>query len=293
MLIRSLFLLICLGFATLAQAQEELVMIQAVSASYKSFAIRKGATDGVVIGQESLFTNKNVSFAATAKAVNRYFSVWEVVDKRGTIPFDKGDFVSFNSTLEQVFAQIPKLRQDTRDLAFRPFSSWVARGSYTATLSEAVSEASTEQAAGRSGFNAEMLFARRFHRYWEFMVGGRIDRETAQLSEPALDIPTQRTMLAGELLYHFPALKNSDDNVYVGIGMAWGRSQTTIDETVSVGSALVLPAAKIGYQYALSDGKKLLFEGVLEAISSEESFEDTTAQSTSVVNSKFSIGLRF
>jgi cell shape-determining protein MreC len=55
---------------------EELIMIQAISNSEKTVVVRKGAEDGVTPGQESLFSNKNISLMARATEVTRDFSLW-------------------------------------------------------------------------------------------------------------------------------------------------------------------------------------------------------------------------
>jgi hypothetical protein len=100
-------------------------------------------------------------------------------------------------------------------------------------------------------------------------------------------------MLTAELNYHFANFARSDDSMYLGAAVAYGLSNTTIDESISTGTSLVLPIIKLGYIKRVSASYALVFEGSVEAIAQSESFEDTEKQTTNIVNSKLSIGVRF
>lgn len=293
-MIKNFLLITILILSTNAIAKDEIVLIQAVSSSQKTFAIRKGHYDGIDKGQDSLFTNKNSSFAATAIEVNRHFSVWEIKDKRGQVPFQKGDFITYTNSIENVWTEIPKLHlKPTDELAFKAQKLWVIQGNYSTAFSESVSETDSNRYTGRTGIQFEAYYAKQYDLHWEYQVGFRFDRENSSLSEPQIDVPTQRNMIAANLLYHFEKFKRSDDNAYLGIGLAYGLSNTTVDETVSTGTAYALPILKVGYLNRVADDYSLTFELVIESISSNESFTDTPAQQTNIVNSKFGIGVRF
>lgn len=272
---------------------DELVIIKAVSSSRKRFVIQKGGIDGISRGQSSVFSNKSATIAARAIEVTHTFSMWQVEDARANFPFDKNDFVAFNNSLETMILEIPKLKEDTTDLIYKEEKNWVIRGSYALAMSESVSETDADSFAGRTSFQFEGLYAYKWGPQWEAMGGIRIDRDNATQKEPELDVPTQRMMIAAEVLYHFDPFRGSEDNIYIGTGFAYGRSQTTIEDTVSVGTAAVMPIIKLGYLNKLESGSSLLLEVVTESISSSEAFEDTESQNTNIVNGKFSIGYKF
>ena len=95
--------LILLGITILlpkvSLAKEELTVIQTVSKDRRSFVVGKGIKDGVIKGQEIIFANDTVSVVCKAIEVNRGFSLWVPVDNTITIPFNKEEIVSSNSTV--------------------------------------------------------------------------------------------------------------------------------------------------------------------------------------------------
>ncbi len=275
-------------------ADDELIPIQAVSTSGKTFVVRKGAEDGVAIGQQSLFSTKNTSFTAVVIEVNRFFSLWRLKDNRGAVPFSKGDFVTYTNNIENVWTEIPKLQMAPKEeLVFKEKSHWTLRGNYSLAMSESVSDTDTEKTQDRIGYQIEAIYSRHFTVHWEWGVGVRLDRENTTIQDPALDIPTNRYMLTGEILYHFPAFKKSDDSTYLGIALAYGLSNTSIDESVSTGTTIALPIVKLGYINRLAARYSLVFELAFEALAQTESFADTAEQTTNIINSKASIGIRF
>ncbi|PIP92445.1 MAG: hypothetical protein COW00_12440 [Bdellovibrio sp. CG12_big_fil_rev_8_21_14_0_65_39_13] len=272
---------------------DELVVIKAVSSSRKRFVIQKGGIDGVSKGQISVFSNKYATVAAKATEVTHTYSMWVVQDPRASFPFDKDDFIAYSNSVDTMILEIPKMKEDSRELVFRTENRWILRGSYAFGLSQSVSETNTNQITNRTSFQFEGLYSYKWGPHWEILGGLRIDRDNATQSEPALDIPTQRTMAAAEILYHFDYIRGTENNIYVGTGFAYGKSQTTVEDTVSAGPALVAPIVKIGYQKKLESGSALLFEAVTESIATSESFTDSEPQTTNVVNAKMSVGYKF
>ena len=141
-------------------AVEKLVVIQAVSESARSFAIRQGQAEGVVKGQSSLFTNEDAGVIAIAKEVNRRFSVWELRADQGTVPFRKGQEVIYSNSPLSVWLYLPKYQLNhylkiPEDLAFRPSSEWVVRGHYSYALSESISQTNSERYVEKLGFKSQ------------------------------------------------------------------------------------------------------------------------------------------
>lgn len=293
-LYQCLLLIVSLTFLPNVFADDELIIVQAVSKSGKSFVIRRGAEQGVSIGQESLFSTKDASFTAKVIEVNRFFSLWNLKDNRGAVPFNKGEYVTFTNNIENIWTEIPKLQfAPKEELVFKKSSNWIARMGYGIAMSESVSDTDVNNTASRSSIQFEALYANRFAVHWEWGMGFRLDRDNATLNETSLEVPTNRYMLTAELLYHFADFARSDDNMYLGVAFAYGLSNTTINESISTGTTLVLPIIKVGYIKRVSPRYALVLEGSVEAIAQSESFEDTETQTTNIVNSKFSIGVRF
>lgn len=294
-MVRNLFIffLVCLCLSK-TFADDELILIQAVSDSGKSFVVRKGAEDGISVGQQSLFSTKNTSFTAVVIEVNRFFSLWRLKDDRGAVPFGKGNYVTYTNNIENVWTEIPKLMTAPKEeLVFRESYYWTLRGNYSLAVSESVSDTDDEKTTDRIGYQIEALYSNRFTVNWEWGVGIRLDRENTTIQDPALDIPSNRYMLTAELLYHFPNFYQTDDNAYLGFAFAYGLSNTTIDESVSTGTTLVLPIVKLGYINEVSPNYSLVFELAFEALAQSESFIDEDEQTTNIINSKASIGVRF
>ena len=95
---------------THALAQEELVMIQTVSADEKTFVIRKGAEDDIRIGMDSLFSSKHATVKARAIKTTRYFSVWKLLEKHAKFPFKKRTFITYNRDLDTIWYSVPTIK---------------------------------------------------------------------------------------------------------------------------------------------------------------------------------------
>ena len=153
-------LFIALLASVSVHADDELVLIQAKSDSGKSFVIRKGAEDGVSIGQQSLFSTKNASFTAVVIEVNRFFSLWRLKDNRGAVPFDKGNYVTFTNNIENVWTEIPKLQTAPKEeLVFRQSHHWTLRGNYSLAVSESVSDTDDDKTTDRQTHSKSELCA--------------------------------------------------------------------------------------------------------------------------------------
>lgn len=287
-------LFIIFALTNVARAYDKLLVIQAVSTSKKTFVIRKGFVDGIAIGQESLFTIRNAGVVATATEVNRSMSIWEVNDKRGGVAFDKGEYVTFTNSIENLILELPRLEKYAeKGLQFKSRSYWIARGNLSYALSDTVSSTEAEVSSTRSGYQIEALYVLNFDRRWELGLGIRRDTEIQKISEPVLDVPTTRLMGIGELTYKFNEDDSTKNYFYIGAGFGYGISSTTIDETVSTGSAFVLPVLRFGFSKFISNSKWVLLEAAIESIGVTESFADGIEQTTTVLNSKFSVGIKF
>lgn len=286
-------LFILFAITNVASAYDKLVVVQAVSTSKKTFVIRKGYIDGIAIGQESLFTIRNSGVVATAKEVNRSMSIWEVNDKRGGVAFDKGEYVTFTNSIENLILELPRLeKMADKGLKFKNKSFWIVRGNISYALSDSVSSQDAEFVTTRSGYQLEGLYTNNFQPQWEIGLGLRYDTEVQKISEPILDVPTTRLLAMAELNYLFNQEEGTRNYFYIGAGIGYGISATTVDEAVSTGAAFVLPVLKFGFSKFIGNSKWMLIEGAVESIGARESFSDGLEQTTTILNSKITIGIK-
>ncbi len=292
-----LFLLLILAQLGL-QAADKLVIIQSVSQSGQTFAIRSGAREGITWGQESLFSTESSAFKARAYEVTRFYSVWKIHDPRGSVPFRKGDYVVFTGSIElagirdagqiqgQSLEQISFMNSGKK-------STWMVRGNLTSGISESVTETDAERSGERSGLQFGIFYVFKFHYRWELDLGLRYDRELVSYTDPLIDVLTNRYLGVAEMQFHFDRMRNSQKNIFIALGMTYGRSASTIDEFISTGTAYSLPIARIGIQQNKEGLKAWTFDLAVEAMHVTESFSDTEPQDTTLINGKFAIAYKF
>ena len=297
--------LILLGILSLlpasSYAKEELTVIQTVSKDRRSFVVGKGIKDGVIKGQEIIFANDNVSVVCKAIEVNRGFSLWVPVDRNITIPFNKEDIVSSNSTVYgNVALEIvgdanltPEVNYNEIYKKFRAQNNITAKASYNRGLNQSSSSVSEEKNSSRAGYTFSAEYNYRFLPEFEMSAGARIDNEVYRISNPPLDIPTRRVMGTLAATYHFINFSDNKNNFYLTIAAGLGKSETTISEDKTTGAVALLPEARVGFLMPFSKTLAMVFEGSVESLSSTEKFDDGTDQTTNILNMKVSVGLRF
>ena len=278
---------------TYALAEDQLVYVQAVSNTGRTFAIRKGALDGVSIGQQSLFSSSTMSIKAQLVEVNRYFSVWKVLEERGSVPFIKGDLVTYTNSFENMWSYLPELFKKPNTGWFKKSSRLVFKSTYSYGISESTSETSDDSTTSRTGLQFEFLYAKNYLPNWEWMFGVRMDRDVASLSQANITANTNRYLITGEYLYYFNDELYKKYRVYVGAAVSFGISNTTIDESVSSGTALILPIIKLGLSNRMNEKYNIITEFAVESIGQKETFLDEEAQTTNIINTKLTVGVKF
>lgn len=298
----SAIILLILTLLNNLYAKEELTVVQTVSKDRRSFIIAKGIKDGISKGQEVIFANESVSVVCKASEVNRDYSLWIPIDTKITVPFNKEDIVSQNTTVYGNVALdivsdpnkiTPEADYNMVYRKFRTLNNYSLRAGYNRGLVQSSSSVSTEQSSGRSGYAFSLEYNYRFLPEFEMSIGGRIDNEVYRIENPDLDIPTKRIMATMAATYHFVNFTDNKNNYYLSVAAGIGKSETTVDESVSSGTVTVLPEARLGFIMPFSKSTALFAEGSIESINSTESFEDGTEQNTNILNLKMSVGLRF
>ena len=303
---------------------EELMVVQTVSKDRHSFVVSKGLKDGAMKGQEIVYANENVSILCKAIEVNRNYSLWVPVDKNSIIPFNKDDFISYNShAYGNVSLDIvgdinnlssPEITENTNLHAFseagtnnrNPFvnyeedfkkydikNKFSLKASYDHGLSQSSSDVPADQNSSSSGYTFALDYNYRFLPEFEVSFGARSDSQVYRITNPELDIPTSRIMATVGVTYHLMNFSKDKNNYYLTLAAGLGKSTTTINEEQSTGIVTLLPEVRLGYLMPFSKHVALLFEGSVESLSTHEKILDQPEQVTNIVNVKFTIGLRF
>ncbi|MFT7613175.1 MAG: hypothetical protein ACI9J3_002145 [Parvicellaceae bacterium] len=295
---------------------EEIVVVQSVSNSRKTFIIDQGRTDGIAPGMESVFSTEDASYVAQAVESSRDHSMWRIMDREAAFSFDKGEIIVFNKSLESIYTQIPKLQEEInnrlteekrtkQDIDFDfvrldylkgiyiKKAFWIVRSSLSYAISESVSEAKDNESS-RNGIQLELTYNKQWFDRLDWGVGIRIDKEKVIIDDPGLEIPTSRFFIVADLTYHFDFTDHVKNDFYASLGIGFGRSSTDVNGDVQSGSATLLPVFRLGYVNQFSRNMALLFEGTVEAVGQKETFESSgIEQSTNIINSKLTIGVRF
>jgi hypothetical protein len=288
----TMLAMILFNLAAHALSEDKLVVVQAVSTSKRSFAIRQGAADGLTLGQESLFSSRSMNFKARLIEMNRHHSVWKVSDERGQVPFSKEDIVTYTNSLENLWSYLPTLFKSPKE-HFSVTKSWLIRGSYSYGLKESTSDVEASSVNTRIGLNFQGSYAKRFKAQWEWLAGLRYDRDVATLGNTGLNATTTRYLGMAEVLYYFDKSPFEKYHFYAGVGAGYGISNTSLSDEVATGTALVLPNVKVGFRHKVGVSYSMIAEFSVEGISQSESFLEEEAQTTQIINTGISLGLRF
>jgi len=287
-----LFLVFIVCEVKLFSAQAyELVSIQAISTTRRSFVTRKGKIHGVAKGQRGTFTSENVSVVALAEEVTGQYTLWKIADKEGTVPFRRSELVSYNPAQESVWYNLVPYHEARSE---RP---WLIslKGTFVTAFAESISEVLDNDTAQRQGqqFSASVLFP-----FGESFYGGaglRLDQDAS--SGRGLGFSSQRFMAMAIVEYHFPRFNGYNAHLYAGLHVGVGKSSTQIAGLDQEGSAVLLPVAKVGVETKLSHLFNVYFETSLEAMTIEEEISVPNiiqrTQKSTLINGKFSIGVNF
>ncbi len=273
----------------------DITIVQSVSTSQKTFVIRRGADSGVTLGQESLFSTKNISLRMKAIEVSRFFSLWKTSDKRARIPFLKNDFINYSSKIDQITLEIPVINKNEIALSRSTQKNhyWIARMALSFTLTESISDIDSNSNSLRNGYQFELYRPQRLFNRVDWAWGIRYDTEAVILRDSNLQIPTVRLLGMTEFTYNFPTFSKTNNHFYASLGAGIGSSSTNINDEISSGYSIVAPIVRIGFNKAYSHNLLFLIEGTGETISTKEVFENGKEQTTNMLNLKITFGVKF
>lgn len=294
MYLRHTIFLFFLTFCYSAHAYE-LMMIQAVSDSRKTFITRNGKRQGIQPGMTATFTADDVSILAKAMNVSGNFTQWQIMNADAIVPFEKGNLITYYPATEYLWALAPEKERKKYIKSQIPQArqSWVFKGALTRGLSESVSDAPANTSK-RGGYAGEVYYERDIFggNGLAFDVGLRYEKETLNYSGASLI--TKRTLVIGDVLYYFQFLRDyiAGGRFYIGAGVGYGLSNTSTVGLEQSGQASLLPTAKIGVTLPFNDTWEFLTDGSFESLSTREEQEDGRIQTTTQTNFKVGFGLR-
>lgn len=285
----SLFLLLALASEAVAY---ELMLVQAVSASKKTFVTRNGKRQGIIENMDGTFVSNDISFNARAKTVTSQFTQWEIINSEALVPFQTGDVITYHPAQEYIWSLNPgeARRRYIREIKQEVRRSLLMKVATTRGINESTT-GTMAQNTNRGGVALDLVYERLVHPNFAWDLGVRYEREIVNL--PAGSLITQRALFVGDLLYYFNEAEFFyDGRFFIGAGMGFGQSSTSADGLVQSGSAVLLPAVKAGVSLPINKEWDFVAEGAFETLKTSEKLEDNTKQETTQSNLRVGFGLR-
>jgi hypothetical protein len=292
MRLRHTILALALAASVSAEAFE-LIMIQAVSESRKTFITRNGKRQGVETGMTATFTAEDVSVLARAVSVTGNFTQWQLLNIDAVLPFEKGAIVTYYPATEYIWALAPEAERrkyiKTEIRKSRP--SLVFKGALTRGISETVSDAPANTPR-RGGYLAEVFYERDLVGNFAWDAGLRYEREVINYSGASL--LTMRNLAMVNLLYYFDYLRDyvAGGRIYLSGGIGYGLSNTTTVGLSQAGPVSMIPSIKLGISLPFNDTWEFVLDNAFESLSTREEQEDGNIQTTTQTNYKVGFGLR-
>lgn len=292
MRLHHIFLCLFLLVPGLARAYE-LVVIQGISETKKSFITRNGKRQGVVVGVTGTFTSENISILARAVNVTGQFAQWEIINKDAIIPFQKGSMVTWYTAQEYLWALSPESERKKyiKSAIILPRQSFVFKGAISQGLSESVSDVQASNPK-RGGYMGEVFYERPLSPSLSFDIGLRYEQEI--VSYTGVSLETKRNVAIVDLIYYFDEFQDllGGGKIFIGGGLGYGFSNTQTVGLSQSGPVAILPTVKLGLSLPFSRDWDFLLESAFESMQTREQQEDGREQSTTQTNLKFGFGLR-
>ena len=270
----------------------ELIMVQAVSDSKKTFITRNGKRQGVMRGMTGTFTAEDISVLAKAINVTGQFTQWELINQEAILPFEKGTIVTYYAATEYLWALTPESERKKyiKSEVPHPKSSLVFKGALTRGLSESVSD-TPATISNRGGFLGEVYYERDIYGPIAFDVGIRHEREV--INYPGASLITVRSLAIADIIYYFDFMREYlRAKFFIAAGMGYGLSNTSTVGLSQSGPVGLLPAVKLGVALPFNDTWEFISDGAFESLQTSEEQESGRKQTTTQTNFKFGFGLR-
>jgi hypothetical protein len=286
-------LLFFLLLASFSAHAFELIMIQAVSDTKRTFVTRNGKRQGIQEGMTGTFTAEDVSILARVVNVTGNFTQWQIINADVTLPFERGTIVTYYPATEYIWTLSPESERrkyiKTELATLR--RSFVFKGALTRGMSESVSDAPANTST-RGGFLGELYYESDFYENLAWDFGLRYEREVINYSGASLI--TRRSMAILDIIYYINSLRDyiSGGRFYLALGAGYGLSNTTTVGLSQSGPVGLLPAVKAGMSLPFNPTWEFLLDTAFESLSTREEQESGRIQTTTQTNLKVGFGLR-
>ena len=284
-----LFTILLLSFSAHAF---ELIMIQSVSDTGRTFITRNGKRQGIIRGMTGTFTAEDISVLAKAVSVTGNFAQWELINPAAVLPFEKGKTVTYYAANEYLWALAPESerRKYIKSEIAHVRQSWVFKGALTRGLSESVSDAPATT-SNRGGALAEIYYEKDIYGPLAFDIGLRYEREI--INYPGASLITRRNLAIADIIYYFDFMREYvAGKFFIAGGIGYGVSSTTTVGLVQSGNVGLLPVVKLGVSLPFDETWDFVTDGAFESLQTSETQEDGRKQTTTQTNFKFGFGLR-
>jgi hypothetical protein len=270
----------------------ELIVIQAVSDTKRTFVTRNGKRQGLIQGLTGTFTAEDVSVLAKVISVTGNFAQWELVNPNASLPFEKGTIVTYYPAQEYIWALTPESerRKYIKSEVPKTQSSLVFKGAFSRGLNESVSDAPADVST-RGSYMGEVYYEKDITPNLAFDIGVRHEREV--VNYPAASFVTRRTMLITDIIYYFDNFKEYlRGRLFLAAGVGYGLSNTSTIGISQSGVVGLLPAAKIGLSMPFDDTWEFVTDAAFETLQTKEEQAGGRIQTTNQANFRFGFGLR-
>lgn len=271
----------------------ELIMVQAVSDTKRTFITRNGKRQGIQIGMTGTFTAEDVSVLAKAINVSGNFTQWQLVNSDAILPFEKGAIVTYYPATEYIWALAPESERKKYIKTQVPVlrRSFLLKGALTRGLSESVSDAPANSSR-RGGYMAELYYEKEVWGGLAFDIGFRYENEVINYSGASLT--TKRNLAIVDLIYYFDTFRDyfAGGRFFLSLGAGYGLSNTSTEGLEQSGPVSLLPVVKAGLSLPFNEDWEFVLDNAFESLSTREEQETGRIQTTTQTNYKVGFGLR-
>lgn len=278
-----LFILIYSGYSF----AYKLTVIQGLSKTKNTFVTRTGKQDGVFSGKKVTFTADDVSIIATAISVTREFTQWQIDNDYTSVPFKRGDIITYYDTTEHIWALTPEKikKKYIKSQIFTPYVSLIGNIGLMRGLNSSVSDTSSS-GTQRGAVSYEIQIEKQMTETISLAGGMRYSNEVINLAEAS--IQSTRLLAIFEGKYYFENIpKFYNARFSLGLGLGYGQSVSSINAQRTSGFASVLPITKVALNFPLSLTSDFITDMAFENMRIEEKFENGDEQTSNNSNVKF------
>ncbi len=275
----------------------QLVIVQALSKTKRSFITRIGKKDGIQQGTKGTFTSKNFSLIAKATSVTREFAQWTLENPSASVPFDKGEIVTYNNSTENIWKLVSEdeRKKMIKEKLFNPRSALLAKTALSRGLFESISGVS-DQEFQRGGPIFEFYYDKEYTKNISAGIGFRFDSERSNSDSGGGS--TNITRLVGMFMisYYLNKIESLfNGRPFASLGMGYGSTTHATESAGKYrvsGPTYILPSFALGLAMPIEENYDVVFDTAIESINSIVGSPTDDTQTYSDTNWRIGIGVK-